>query len=79
MKRTIVKIKSKMATDEIWCEVDGCTIELMGAYMALTQNLIESFKREGEHGVTALKLMLSDALEICKDNGIDVKELIEND
>ena len=79
MKRTIVKIKSKLATDEIWCEVNGCTIELMGAYIALTQNLIESFKKEGECGVISLEMMLLEAMEICKKNGIDVKELIEND
>lgn len=74
MKRTIVKIKSKMATDEIWCDVNGCAFELMGAYCALTENLIQSFSKEGEYGIQALKILKKDAMEMFEEAGIKDSE-----
>lgn len=78
MKRTVVKIKSKDKTDEIWCDVNGRTFELMGAYIALTQNLIGAFKKEGDSGEAALKMMFADAIEEFEKNGIKVKEIMKN-
>ena len=78
MKRTVVKIKTKDKTDEIWCDVNGRIFELMGAYIALTQNLIGTFKKRGNNGETALKMMFADAIEEFEKNGIKVKEIIKN-
>ena len=75
MKRTIVKIKSNIKTDEIWCEIDGCAYELMGAYSALTENIIKTFKQEGNFGESALKSLFIDTIENFKKNGINIEEL----
>ena len=79
MKRTVVKIKSKCSTDEIWCEVNGTSIELMGAYIGLTENLVQSFKKEGKSGELALKRLLSDTIEVFERENISLKELKSND
>lgn len=79
MKRTIIKVKSNIRTDEMWCTVNGAAFELLGGYLTLTENLIDAFKKEGDYGKTALKMVLQDVVEAFKENGIDVKELTENE
>ena len=79
MKRTIVKIKSDFNKNDVFCEVDGMAIELIGAYMALTENLIESFSREGDYGVDALRMLRRDANKIFDVAGIFEKDCDKND
>ena len=79
MKRTIIKVKSNIKTDEMWCTVNGAAVELLGGYLALTENLIDTFLKEGDNGKIALKMVLQDVVEAFKENGINVKELTENE
>ena len=79
MKKTVVKIKAKSKTDEIWCEINGTTFELMGAYIALTENLIQSFSKETKNEELALNIMLMEVIDCFKKGGIDVKELIKSE
>lgn len=79
MKRTIVKIKSDFNKDDVFCEVDGRAIELMRAYMALTENLIKSFSRGGDYGVDALRMLRRDANEMFDAAGIFEKDCDKND
>lgn len=74
MKKTVVKIKSKIETDELWCEIDGTTYELMGAYIALTKNIIEAFIKDGELGKEALRIVKYETDRIFKDAGIKDEE-----
>lgn len=79
MKRTVVKIKSNPQTDEIFCEVNGQMFELMGAYSALAENLIQSFSKTGENGITALRMLRQDAMEMFDAAGIFEKDCDKND
>lgn len=79
MKRTVVKIKSNPQTDEIFCEVNGQMFELMGAYSALVENLIQSFSKAGENGITALRMLRQDTMEMFDAAGIFEKDCDKND
>ena len=79
MKRTVVKIKSNPQTDEIFCEINGQVFELMGAFSALVENLIQSFSKEGENGIAVLRMLRQDAMEMFDAAGIKVKEDKENE
>lgn len=79
MKRTVVKIKSNPQTDEIFCEINGQVFELMGAYSALVENLIQSFSKEGENGIAVLRMLRKDTIEMFDAAGIKVKEDKENE
>lgn len=79
MKRTVVKIKSNPQTDEIFCEINGQVFELMGAFSALVENLIQSFSKEGENGIAVLRMLRKDTIEMFDAAGIKVKEDKENE
>lgn len=59
MKRTIVTIKGNNK-DEIWCNINGTALEIIGSYLALTENILETFMKEEEHGKKALGMLLED-------------------
>ena len=74
MKKTIVKIKSDFKNDDIFCEVNGRTVELISAYIALTENLIQSFSKEGVLGFSALRMLKTEAMQTFNNAGIFEKE-----
>lgn len=74
MKKKVVVIKSDSKRQGVLCEVNGKSAELMGAYIALTENLIEVFKKEGEYGFEILKTLKKDANELFCNAGIIEKD-----
>ena len=74
MKKTIVKIKSDFKNDDIFCEVNGRAVELISAYIALTENLIETFSKEGIYGMGALHVLKTEAMQTFNNAGIFEKE-----
>jgi hypothetical protein len=78
MKRTVVKIKSNPQTDEIFCEINGQVLELMGAYSALAESLIQSFSKE-ENGTAMLRMLRKDTIEMFDAAGIFEKDWDKND
>lgn len=62
MKRTIVTIKGNNK-DEMWCNINGTALEIMGSYLALTENILETFMKEEKHGKKALGILLEEVTE----------------
>lgn len=73
MKRTVVKIQANDKGD-MWCDVSGTGIDIMGAYGALTENIIGACKKEGLVGQLMLTVLLRDMVQTFKESGIELTE-----
>lgn len=70
-KKTIINIQADESGT--WCNTCGTAMELFTGYLALTENLIEGYLREGKEGKILLKILLEEVEETFKNNGIKVE------